>query len=193
MTCAEMKGGREPEADLSEFMRRVAHGDEDAYSSLYDGLAAPVLRVACAVLRDSSQAEEVAQEVLVEVWHSAPRYRQDRGTVLNWVLSLAHRRAVDRVRSAPASSAREQRTARLAHTPDFDPVSEEVEIRLEHEQVRCCLRALTSAQRQCVVLAYYQGMTSRQIAERLSLPLGTVKSRLRDGLISLRDTLDVLV
>lgn len=100
---------------------------------------------------------------------------------------MAHRRAVDRVRSAAACRAREQKTAQLTHTPEFDAVSEEVEMRLEHEQVRRCLRTLTGAQRQRVVLAYYQGMTTRQIAERLSMPRGTVKTHLRDGLIRLRD------
>ncbi|MEW1927507.1 ECF RNA polymerase sigma factor SigK [Streptomyces sp. NPDC088360] len=181
----------ESAANLPELMQRVAHGDEDAFSSLYDIVAAPVLRAAHTVLRDPAQSQEVTQEVLVELWHTAPRYRTDRGTVMNWVLTLAHRRAVDRVRSTAACSAREKRTAQLAHTPAFDAVSEEVETRMEHEQLRRCLLTLTEAQRQCLVLAYYQGMTSRQIAERLSLPLGTVKTRLRDGLIRLRDTLQV--
>ncbi|MGW6061772.1 ECF RNA polymerase sigma factor SigK [Streptomyces sp. NPDC055189] len=181
---------RQPGAGLAELMQRVAHGDEDAFSPLYDSVSAAVFGVVRSVLHDRAQAEEVTQEVFVEVWRTAQRYRDDRGTVVNWVLTVAHRRAVDRVRSAAARDAREHRAARLARTPEFDEVSEAVEARLEYEQVRRCLVRLTDAQRRCLALAYYEGLTSRQIAERLSLPLGTVKTRLRDGLIKLRDSLE---
>ncbi|MGW5861620.1 ECF RNA polymerase sigma factor SigK [Streptomyces sp. NPDC055239] len=181
---------REPGTSLPELMQRVAHGDEDAFSSLYDTVAVPVFNVVRGVLRDAAQAEEVTQEVLVEVWRTAQRYRNDRGTVMNWILTMAHRRAVDRVRSTVACSARDHRAALLARTPPFDEVSEEVETRLEYEQVRRCLLELTDVQKQCLSLAYYEGMTSRQVAEQLSLPLGTVKTRLRDGLIRLRDSLE---
>ncbi|GGV31278.1 sigma-70 family RNA polymerase sigma factor [Streptomyces spectabilis] len=180
-----------PGPDLQELMARVARGDQQAFSSLYDAVTAPVLGVVRGVLRDHAQSEEVAQEVLVEVWRTAPRYREDRGTAMNWVLTLAHRRAVDRVRSVEAATAREQKAALLTHTPEYDEVSEQVETRLEREQVRRCLRALTEVQRQSVTLAYYRGLTYRQVAELLSLPLGTVKTRLRDGLIRLRDCLGV--
>ncbi|MEV0440821.1 sigma-70 family RNA polymerase sigma factor [Streptomyces spectabilis] len=180
-----------PGPDLQELMARVARGDQQAFSSLYDAVTAPVLGVVRGVLRDHAQSEEVTQEVLVEVWRTAPRYREDRGTAMNWVLTLAHRRAVDRVRSVEAATAREQKAALLTHTPEYDEVSEQVETRLEREQVRRCLRALTEVQRQSVTLAYYRGLTYRQVAELLSLPLGTVKTRLRDGLIRLRDCLGV--
>ncbi|QDQ15856.1 sigma-70 family RNA polymerase sigma factor [Streptomyces spectabilis] len=180
-----------PGPDLQELMARVARGDQEAFSSLYDAVTAPVLGVVRSVLRDHAQSEEVTQEVLVEVWRTAPRYREDRGTAMNWVLTLAHRRAVDRVRSVEAATAREQKAALLTHTPEYDEVSEQVETRLEREQVRRCLRTLTEVQRQSVTLAYYRGLTYRQVAELLSLPLGTVKTRLRDGLIRLRDCLGV--
>jgi RNA polymerase sigma-70 factor (ECF subfamily) len=143
------------------------------------------------VLRDRAQSEEVTQEVLVEVWRTAPRYRPERGTAINWMLTLAHRRAVDRIRSVEASAAREERAARLDRLPEYDEVTEQVEARLEREQVRRCLRTLTEVQRQSVTLAYYRGLTYREVAEALSLPLGTVKTRLRDGLIRLRDCLGV--
>lgn len=143
------------------------------------------------MLRDHAQSEEVAQEVLVEVWRTAPRYRSDRGTAINWILTLAHRRAIDRVRSVEAAAARDSKAALLARTPEFDEVTEQVEARLEREQVRRCLRTLTEIQRQAVTLAYYRGLTYRQVAEALTLPLGTVKTRLRDGLIRLRDCLGV--
>ncbi|MGV9456600.1 sigma-70 family RNA polymerase sigma factor [Streptomyces sp. NPDC003635] len=185
--------GRNPSSkpDLQELVGRVALGDEDAFAAVYDAVAGPVLGVVRAVLRDQAQSEEIAQEVLVEVWRTAPRYRPDRGTALNWILTLSHRRAVDRVRSVEAAAARDHKAALLERTPEFDEVTEQVEARLEREQVRRCLRTLTEIQRQAVTLAYYRGLTYRQVAESLSLPLGTVKTRLRDGLIRLRDCLGV--
>ncbi|MGW1724130.1 sigma-70 family RNA polymerase sigma factor [Streptomyces sp. NPDC002306] len=183
--------GRNPSSrtDLEELLSKVAVGDEDAFATLYDAVVSPVLGVARGVLRDPAQSEEVAQEVLVEVWRTAPRYRPDRGTAVNWILTLAHRRAVDRVRSAEAASAREHRAALLDRMPPYDEVTEQVEARLEREQVRRCLDALTEIQRQAVTLAYYRGLTCRQVAEDLALPLGTVKTRLRDALIRMRDCL----
>ncbi|WP_432009976.1 ECF RNA polymerase sigma factor SigK [Streptomyces cucumeris] len=187
--------GTNPSArpDLEELMARVARGDQEAFSAVYDVVAAPVAGVVRGVLRDRAQSEEVTQEVLVEVWRTAARYRRDRGTAVNWILTLAHQRAVDRVRSVEASAARDHRAALLDRTPEFDEVSEQVEARLEHEQVRRCLRTLTELQRQSVTMAYYRGLTYREVAELLALPLGTVKTRLRDGLIRLRDCLGVTV
>jgi RNA polymerase sigma-70 factor (ECF subfamily) len=185
--------GRSPvrQPDLQALVESVARGDTDAFAELYDAVAAPVLGVARAVLRDMAQSEEVAQEVLVEVWRTAPRYRPDRGTALNWILTLAHRRAIDRVRSVEAAAALWSLAAQLEQVPAYDEVSEQVEHRLEREQVRRCLRTLTELQRQSVTLAYYRGLTYREVAAQLSLPLGTVKTRLRDGLIRLRDCLGV--
>ncbi|MFC8871973.1 sigma-70 family RNA polymerase sigma factor [Streptomyces sp. NPDC057148] len=185
--------GRNPSAqpDLQQLIREVALGDQDSFAAVYDAVAGSVLGVVRAVLRDQAQSEEVAQEVLVEVWRTAPRYRPERGTVINWILTLAHRRAVDRVRSVEAAAARDHRAALLDRTPEYDEVTEQVETRLEREQVRRCLRTLTEIQRQSVTLAYYRGLTYRQVAEALALPLGTVKTRLRDGLIRLRDCLGV--
>ncbi|WP_446047825.1 sigma-70 family RNA polymerase sigma factor [Streptomyces olivaceus] len=185
--------GRNPSSqpDLQQLMREVALGDQDSFAAVYDAVAGSVLGVARGVLRDQAQSEEVAQEVLVEVWRTAPRYRADRGTVVNWILTLAHRRAVDRVRSVEAAAARDHKAALLDRTPEYDEVTEQVETRLEREQVRRCLRTLTDIQRQSVTLAYYRGLTYRQVAESLALPLGTVKTRLRDGLIRLRDCLGV--
>nr|WP_202545491.1 ECF RNA polymerase sigma factor SigK [Streptomyces sp. SID5606] len=176
---------------MQQLIREVALGDQDSFAAVYDAMAGSVLGVARAVLRDQAQSEEVAQEVLVEVWRTAPRYRPERGTVVNWILTLAHRRAVDRVRSVEAAAARDHKAALLDRTPEFDEVTEQVEARLEREQVRRCLRTLTDIQRQSVTLAYYRGLTYRQVAEALALPLGTVKTRLRDGLIRLRDCLGV--
>ncbi|MEU8675787.1 sigma-70 family RNA polymerase sigma factor [Streptomyces sp. NPDC048560] len=177
--------------DLQELLVRVARGDQQAFASVYDAVCGPVLGLVRSVLRDPAQSEEVAQEVLVEVWRTAPRFQPARGSAMNWVLTLAHRRAVDRVRSVEAAAAREHKAALLDRRPDFDEVSEQVETRLEREQVRRCLRTLSELQRQSVTLAYYQGHTYREVAELLSVPLGTIKTRLRDGLIRLRDCLGV--
>lgn len=177
--------------DLSELLCAVARGDQEAFGRLYDAVSGPVLGLVTGVLRDPAQSEEVAQEVMVEMWRTAARFRPDRGSAMTWVLTLAHRRAVDRVRSASAAADREHRAALLERTPAFDDVTEQVEARLEREQVRRCLRTLTELQRQSVTLAYYRGLTYREVAELLSLPLGTVKTRLRDGLIRLRDCLGV--
>ncbi|WP_221350610.1 sigma-70 family RNA polymerase sigma factor [Streptomyces beigongshangae] len=185
--------GRHPSArpDLEKLLAEVAGGDQEAFAVVYDATVSPVLGIARSVLRNHAQSEEVAQDVLVEVWRTAARYRPDRGSAINWILTLAHRRAVDRVRSVEASVAREHKAALLDHTPEYDEVTEQVEARFEREQVKRCLRTLTDLQRQSVTLAYYRGLTYREVAELLALPLGTVKTRLRDGLIRLRDCLGV--
>lgn len=185
-------GGPAPAGpDLQELLVLVARGDQDAFSEVYDAVSGAVLGLVRTVLRDPAQSEEVAQEVLVEVWRTAARYQPARGSAKTWILTLAHRRAVDRVRSAQAATDREQRAALLERTPAYDEVTEQVEARLEREQVRRCLGGLTELQRESVTLAYYRGLAYREVAELLSVPLGTVKTRLRDGLIRLRDCLGV--
>ncbi|MEJ5915672.1 ECF RNA polymerase sigma factor SigK [Pseudokineococcus sp. 1T1Z-3] len=185
----------EPEGStdaLGALLRRVARGDEQAFEALYDAVAGPVYGVVLRVLRDPAQSEEVTQEVMVEVWRQAPRYDAERGSARGWVLTVAHRRAVDRVRSAQASTDREDKVAARDHDRAFDVVAEEVEHRLEAERVRRSLDVLTDLQRESVELAYYGGYTHRQVAEILGIPLGTVKTRLRDGLIRLRDEMGVV-
>ncbi|MFD9339894.1 ECF RNA polymerase sigma factor SigK [Streptomyces sp. NPDC060028] len=185
-------GGREQTGpDLAELMARVAQGDEAAFGALYDAVAGTVLGIAVKVVRDRAQSEEVAQEVMIDLWRQAARYRPERGSVSTWVATLAHRRAVDRVRSAQASSTREHAVGVREQSRPFDEVSEQVEARLESEQVKRCMRGLTELQRQAVTLAYYQGLTYREVAETLQAPLPTVKTRMRDGLIRLRDCMGV--
>lgn len=174
-----------------QLLAEVAKGDERAFEQLYDLVAAALFGLVQRVVRDTAQSEEVAQEVLVEVWRHATQYRQDRGSALTWVLTLAHRRAVDRVRSAQATSDREHRAATRDHARPFDEVSETVTSRWEQQQVRRCLSTLTEIQRESVLLTYYRGYTYREAAGLLSAPASTVKTRLRDGLIRLRDCLGV--
>lgn len=178
-------------SDLAEVMDKVAHGDKQAFSSLYDALAPMVFGIVVRVVRDRSQSEEVAQEVMIDLWRQAARYRPGQGSVAAWAATIAHRRAVDRVRSAQASADREQAQAAREHQTAFDEVAEQVETRLESEQVRRCMRGLTELQRQAVTLAYYRGLTYREVAEALRTPLPTIKTRMRDGLIRLRDCMGV--
>ncbi|MFD8816474.1 sigma-70 family RNA polymerase sigma factor [Streptomyces sp. NPDC059627] len=175
--------------EADELLQLVAAGDQKAFEDLYALVSGPVFGLVRRVVRDSAQSEEVSQEVLLELWRSAPKFDPERGSALSWILTLAHRRAVDRVRSARAAGEREQREALRAGEPAFDQVAETVEAGLEREWVRRCLDRLTALQRQSVTLAYYDGYTYREVAERLKLPLGTVKTRMRDGLTRLRDCL----
>ena len=174
-----------------QLLQRVALGDTPAFELLYDQMANTVFGVIRRVLRDPAQSEEVAQEVMVEVWRTATRFDAERGSASTWILTMAHRRAIDRVRSSQASHDREDRVAHRDHVAAYDEVAEEVEIRLEQEQVRRCLGDLTDLQRESVTLAYYGGYTYREVAELLDTPLGTIKTRLRDGLIRLRDCMGV--
>ncbi|CAM4368871.1 RNA polymerase subunit sigma [Nocardiopsis rhodophaea] len=187
-------GGAEvhPPDDLGDLLRRTARGDLTAFEAVYRDLSGPVFGLAQRVLRDRAQAEEVTQEVFTEMWRTAARFDAERGGARSWVLTMAHRRAVDRVRSEQAAATRLEQVGRLEPgSSPVDDVPDQVEHRLEREKVRRCLRRLTEVQRETVRLTYYTGYTQREAAELLRVPLTTVKGRLRDGLIKLRDCLGV--
>jgi RNA polymerase sigma-70 factor (ECF subfamily) len=177
------------EADLGLLLTRVARGDQSAFRGVYDRAAGQILGIVRAVVRDPAQSEEVTQEVLLELWRTASRFDPGLGSPLAWVTTLAHRRAVDRVRSEQKAAERELRATAPAIA--YDEVTETVEARLERERVRRCLGSLTELQRESVTLAYYDGYTYREVAELLGVAVGTVKTRMRDGLIRLRDCLGV--
>ncbi|GAA1938068.1 sigma-70 family RNA polymerase sigma factor [Kitasatospora viridis] len=164
-------------------------GDRAAFELLYDALARPVYGAALRTLRSPAHAEEVAQEVLLEVWRTAAAYRPERGTVMTWALTIAHHRAVDRVRSVRAAVEREARVA-LRDGAARDSVSSPAESLLDRQGVRTALARLTGAQRESLVLAYYGGYSQSEIARLLGIPLGTVKTRMREGLRRLRDAFE---
>ncbi len=176
---------------LDEVLSLVARGDERAFERLYDAVAGPVHGLIRRVLRDPAQAEEVTQEVFLEVWRTATRFDPSRGKAMTWVMTMAHARAVDRVRSSQASTDRDLKVGTRDYAAAYDEVAEEVESRIEQVQVRRCLGGLTELQRESVTLAYYGGYTYSEVADLLTVPLGTVKTRLRDGLIRMRDCMGV--
>jgi RNA polymerase sigma-70 factor, ECF subfamily len=177
------------DADLDKLLTLAARGDQEAFTGVYDRLARPAYGLIRKVLRDPAQAEEVVQEVMLEVWRTAARFDPDRGAAVTWVLTIAHRRAVDRVRSQAAAAEREQRAAQAATA--VEDVADSVEASLDAELLRRCLDGLTDIQRESITLAYYGGYTYREVAKLLDTALGTVKSRIRDGLARLRECLGV--
>jgi len=181
---APVPDARRPAQDgLDRLIEATARREHGAFNLVYEQLSAPVHAAIRAVLRDPAQTEEVAQEVLLEIWLVAFRYDATKGHAKAWVLTIARRRAIDRVRSAAAAEARERRTATV---PYLDQVSDIVGDILEREQLRRCLGSLSNLQREAIMLAFYDGYTNLQVASMLRVPLGTAKARIRDGLIKLR-------
>jgi RNA polymerase sigma-70 factor (ECF subfamily) len=170
---------------------RVRLGDESAFAQFYDEVGGVVYGTVLRVIRNPAQAEEVTQEVFVELWRTAARFDPTRGSVRTWAATMAHRRAVDRVRSEQSARDREVVDATREIVHEHDHVVEEVTASLDRERVAQALRGLTEPQREAVTMAYYGGLTYREVAIRLDLPEGTVKTRIRDGLIKLRDLMGV--
>jgi RNA polymerase sigma-70 factor (ECF subfamily) len=174
---------------LEGLLARVARGDQAAFEAVYDRLAGPVYGLIHKVVRDAAQSEEVSQEVLLEVWRTATRFDPAKGSAATWVMTIAHRRAVDRVRAAAATAAREQRSAQVPMP--HDEVADTVEASIDRERVRRCLDGLTEPQRESITLAYYGGYSYRQVSSLLNVALSTIKTRIRDGLLRMRDCLGV--
>ncbi|WP_183101015.1 ECF RNA polymerase sigma factor SigK [Nocardioides pelophilus] len=178
-------------AELADLLQRSARGDRAAFASLYDATAARVHGLAVRVVRDPAQAEEVTQEAFLEIWRTASRFDPERGSAVSWLLTIVHRKAVDRVRSAEASSRREATYHHRNQTVDHDVTADTAQASLEARRVRAALAGLTEVQREAIELAYFGGYTHTEVAALLDLPVGTAKTRIRDGLIRLRDTIGV--
>jgi RNA polymerase sigma-70 factor (ECF subfamily) len=178
-------------ADLDALLRRVAQQDVEAFATFYDHTRARVFGMVVRVLRDPGYSEETTQDVYLQVWRNAAGYNPSAGTPLAWLMTLAHRRAVDRVRSEQSGSQRESRYGAANVELPADRVAEAVIQLDEQRQVTECLDSLTDPQRECIQLAYYEGLTYVQVSERLSANLATIKSRMRDGIRGLRKCLGV--
>ncbi|MDL9935413.1 ECF RNA polymerase sigma factor SigK [Gordonia sp. ABSL1-1] len=174
---------------LPGLLARIAEGDTAAFAAFYDLTGPRVYGMVLRVLRDPGYSEETTQEVYLQVWRNAGTYSAQAGSALSWLITLAHRRAVDRVRSEQAATRRDERYGSAHQPTDFDVVSEAVGVAETRRTVIGCLETLTATQRQSVDLAYYGGLTYREVAERLDVALPTIKSRIRDGLSRLRNCL----
>jgi RNA polymerase sigma-70 factor (ECF subfamily) len=178
---------------LEDLLERSSHGDVAAFAELYDALSARVFGLVVRVVRDVHESEEVTQEVLLQVWQSASLFDPARGSARAWVLTLAHRRAVDRVRSSEALRRRDEREALLTRMAPRDETAEAAHRSLEADRVRALLATLPRVQRDVIELAYLGGHTHSEVSRLMQIPLGTAKSRIRDGLIKLRDGLAIAV
>lgn len=176
---------------LAELLTRSSRGDSQAFAAFYDATSARAYGLAVRVVRDPAQAEEVAQEAYLEVWRTAARFRSEKGSAIGWLLTIVHRKAVDRVRSAEAAGRRDTSYQQHDHPVVHDTTAEAVEASMEARRVRSALGELTAVQREALELAYFGGYTHTEVARMLDLPVGTAKTRIRDGLIRLRDALGV--
>ncbi len=175
-------------ADIDLLLGKVARGDDQAFDALYDQVSSAVYGLARRVVRDPARAEDVTQEVFLEVWRKAARFDRNLGKAKTWIMTITHRRAVDAVRRSESQKRQDQHTApdEIVHDQPADAV-----IRTEeHGAVRECLETLTDLQVESVRLAYFNGYTYAEVASLLDKPLPTIKTRMRDGIIRLRDCLE---
>jgi len=189
---ARMRPAAQSQAEDEECLRRLAAGDQTAAADLYDRHARPVYSLILRIVSDESDAEDVLQEVFAQAFRQAARYDASRGAVAAWLLMMARSRSIDRIRSRrtrPESHGAESATS-IDELPGAS--QDAAASMLDDEQARIVRRALVALpliQRVAIELAYYEGLSHREIAERLEEPLGTVKTRIRLGLLKLRDAL----
>ncbi|WP_341973886.1 ECF RNA polymerase sigma factor SigK [Microbacterium sp. LTA6] len=176
---------------VAELLIRTADGDQRAFADLYDTLSPRVFGLILRVLVNRAQSEEVLQEVFLEIWQSASRFAPNKGQGRAWVMTIAHRRAIDRVRASQSSSDRDVRAGLRDIGVAHDSVAEQVELGIDGEKVVEALGGLPEAQREALVLAYYGGYSQNEISVLIGAPLGTIKTRMRDGLTRLRAAMGV--
>ena len=176
----------------ADLLARIASGDQAAFAQLYDLLSPRVFALILRVLVNRAQSEEILQEVFLEVWQSAARFAPNKGQGRAWVLTIAHRRAVDRVRASQSSSDRDNRVGLRDLGEARDTVAETVESRMEGERIAAALAALPEPQQEALILAYYGGYSQSEVSAMTGVPLGTIKTRMRDGLTRLRRELGVI-
>jgi RNA polymerase sigma-70 factor (ECF subfamily) len=165
----------------------VADGDQAAFSELYDRMQPRVLGLAIRILRDAGHAEEVTQEVFLDVWQGARTYDPAKGSAAGWILRKTHSRSVDRVRSAQARKVREARIGLRDLLEPADDISETISLRIDSKRIERALGALPEAQRQAIALAHLGGYSHSEVSEILQIPVGTVKTRIRAGIGRLRE------
>jgi len=176
-------------SDLAALLIASSRGDTRAFALLYDEMAPRVHGVALRILRDPHQAEEVTQEVFLQVWQTSTQFEPSRGSALTWVMTLAHRRSVDRVRSSQSVRRRDTAHMELDVRTPYDETATAAHASLEGKQVRDALATLSTGQRQAIELAYFGGFTHAEVSRLMQIPLGTAKTRIRDGLMRLRDVM----
>ncbi len=176
---------------LADLIRSTADGDQQAFAELYRLTSRRVYGMARRVLIDAELAQDAAQEVYLQIWQNAAKFDAASGSPLAWLMTIAHRRAVDKVRSAQSSADREAKYGATSQSIEHDEVADAVSDRIDAESVVKCLATLTDTQQESVKLAYYGGLTYREVAEKLGAAVPTVKSRIRDGLLRLKSCLEV--
>jgi RNA polymerase sigma-70 factor (ECF subfamily) len=176
------------QSSLAAMIGRVATGDQSAFAAMYDELSPMVFGIAKRVVRDETHAQEITQEVFVDVWRLAGRFDASKGNVRSWAATIAHRRAVDRVRSEQAHRERNRADALVGQPATSGPDELAVDREAKRRAVTA-LRQLSDPQREALELAYYGGLTHVEIADHLGIALGTAKTRIRDGLLRLRSAL----
>lgn len=181
----------------SELISLVTQGDQDALAALYERYSRAVFSFSLRIVGDTQVAEEILQEVFVRVWQQGGSFQAARGTLITWLLSITHNLSIDEVRRRkrrPQKAESEEPESILAGLPDEGlGVEEEVWLSSLRISIQDALRQLPSAQREAIELAYFQGLTQREIADTLGEPLGTIKTRMRLGMLKLREQLGPVV
>jgi len=185
--AAGAAGAADPLANLAGQLVASSRGDESAFAELYDLVAPRVYGLVLRVLNDPHLSQEVTQEIFLQLWETSGRFDPDRGSARSWILTMAHRRAVDCVRSSEARRRRDHMDAERSRMAPFDQTAEEAHASLDAQTLRAALATLSHTQQQALELAYFGGHTHTEVSRLLQLPLGTAKTRIRDGLIQLRD------